>query len=133
MTPERYRRIGEIFDAWLEGPEAGREELLRAACAEDAPLRAEVERLLASHRQAPDFLVPAAQPAVESIGPYRILRQIGEGGMGIVYLARQSEPIRREVALKVIRPGMGTQAINARFSAERRALALIIGVKIRIA
>ena len=61
----------------------------------------------------------------ESIGPYKILERIGAGGMGIVYLAEQSKPLRRRVALKVIKPGMDSKVVIARFEAERQALALM--------
>jgi serine/threonine protein kinase len=60
-----------------------------------------------------------------SIGPYKILRVLGEGGMGVVYLAEQAEPFRREVAVKVIKVGMDTREVVARFEAERQALALM--------
>ena len=66
-----------------------------------------------------DTLAPAA------LGPYRILRLLGEGGMGLVYLAEQTEPIRREVALKVIKPGISSSHVLARFESERQALALL--------
>ena len=59
------------------------------------------------------------------IGPYSLMRQLGEGGMGVVYHARQTEPIRRDVALKVIKPGMDTKQVVARFEAERQSLALM--------
>ena len=60
------------------------------------------------------------------IGPYRLLQQIGEGGMGVVYMAEQEKPVRRRVALKIIKPGMDTAQVIARFEAERQALALIL-------
>ncbi|MCH7925379.1 MAG: serine/threonine protein kinase, partial [Planctomycetes bacterium] len=68
---------------------------------------------------------PRQAPLPESIGPYKILERIGEGGMGIVYLAEQSKPLRRRVALKVIKPGMDSKVVIARFEAERQALALM--------
>ena len=68
---------------------------------------------------------PRQDPLPESIGPYKILERIGEGGMGIVYLAEQSKPLRRRVALKVIKPGMDSKTVIARFEAERQALALM--------
>ena len=128
MTPERYERIGEVFDAALEIPAVERDEYLRQVCADDDTLREEVLRLIANHEQAADFLAPPPPQQsrlLEFIGPYQIKRQLGEGGMGTVYLAVQSEPIRREVALKVIKPGMGSKAIIGRFESERRALALM--------
>ena len=112
-------------------------EYLDAACGGDAHLRAQVEELLASHRDAGKFLggtsasgdVTLDKPPVElpgtQIGPYKLLEQIGEGGMGVVYVASQREPIRRKVALKIIKPGMDTREVVARFEAERQALALM--------
>src|SRR5204862_6445666 len=67
--------------------------------------------------------LPAVPSAV--IGPYKLLEQIGEGGMGVVYMAEQAAPVRRKVALKVIKPGMDTREVIARFEAERQALALM--------
>ena len=61
----------------------------------------------------------------DAIGPYRLVRKLGEGGMGVVFHAQQTEPIRREVALKVIRPGMDSEQVIARFESERQALALM--------
>ena len=68
---------------------------------------------------------PAAERPGTQIGPYKLLEQIGEGGMGVVYVASQREPIRRTVALKIIKPGMDTREVVARFEAERQALALM--------
>src|SRR5208337_38332 len=67
---------------------------------------------------------PAKGPG-SRIGPYKLLQQIGEGGMGTVYMAEQAEPVRRRVALKVIKPGMDTRQVVARFEAERQALAMM--------
>jgi tetratricopeptide (TPR) repeat protein len=113
-----------------------RRAYLDAACGA-GPLRAQVERLLEADDRAGSFLdgsatdlVPCAEePAREApgalIGPYKLLQQIGEGGMGTVWLAEQTEPVRRKVALKVIRPGLDSQQVVARFEAERQALALM--------
>src|SRR5215469_5728397 len=70
---------------------------------------------------------PDAPHAIEhdGFGPYRILRTIGEGGMGVVYLAEQTDPIQRQVALKVVKPGMDTRQILSRFNYERQALAMM--------
>jgi WD40 repeat protein/serine/threonine protein kinase len=121
------------------------EELTRyldTACGDNAALRAQVEKLLASHREAGNFLggAPAKscetidQPLAEKpgmvIGPYKLLQQIGEGGFGVVYMAEQLEPVRRKVALKIIKPGMDTRQIIARFEAERQALAMMDHVNI---
>ncbi len=65
------------------------------------------------------------EKAGTQIGPYKLLEQIGEGGMGVVYMAEQKEPVRRRVALKIIKPGMDTRQVIARFEAERQALAMM--------
>ena len=109
--------------------------LLEQACGSDAALRSRVEELLQAHRDAGAFLGGAEdqdgtcdQPPAErlgtGIGPYKLLQQLGEGGFGVVFLAEQSEPVRRKVALKIIKPGMDSRQVVARFEAERQALAL---------
>ena len=107
------------------------------ACGRDVELRAHIERLLIAHQQAgevPDPTEPRIQETRDSslserpgsqIGPYKLLQQIGEGGMGVVYMAEQSEPVERRVALKIIKPGMDTKQVIARFEAERQALAMM--------
>ncbi len=116
-----------------------RSAYLERACAADEELRQRVERLLKAHDQAGDFLeqpapeaMPEAriEPAIgekpgDRIGRYKLLQQIGEGGCGVVYMAEQEEPVRRRVALKIIKPGMDTKSVMARFEAERQALALM--------
>jgi serine/threonine protein kinase/tetratricopeptide (TPR) repeat protein len=119
---------------------AGRAAYLDRACAGDAALRRKVEGLLHVHDQAGDFLegrppevageaavtdVPAGKKAGDRIGRYKLLQQIGEGGCGVVFMAEQEEPVRRRVALKIIKPGMDTRRVMARFEAERQALALM--------
>src|SRR5205809_1122571 len=108
---------------------------LEQVCTGDAALRGRVEGLLRACEQEDSFLeapacavtvdVPAAERPGMSIGPYKLLEQIGEGGMGVVYVAEQTEPVRRRVALKVIKPGMDTRQVIARFEAERQALAMM--------
>jgi eukaryotic-like serine/threonine-protein kinase len=107
---------------------------LDGACGSDAALRARVENLLRSHEHAGSFLrKPLAatvdQPAREQpgmvIGPYKLMEQIGEGGMGLVFVAEQQQPVRRRVALMIIKPGMDSRQVIARFEAERQALALM--------
>jgi serine/threonine protein kinase/tetratricopeptide (TPR) repeat protein len=110
---------------------------LQRACAGDPALRASIEALLRANEGASHFLGrPAAaltaaldQPIQEGpgtvIGPYKLLEQIGEGGMGVVYMAEQTQPVRRKVALKIIKPGMDTKQVIARFEAERQALAMM--------
>jgi WD40 repeat protein/serine/threonine protein kinase len=118
--------------------EAERRRFVDQACAGDAELKRRVEALIDNHFRAGTFLeCPATDlvatlggPAVSErpgtvIGPYRLLEQIGEGGFGIVFRAEQQQPVRRQVALKVLKPGMDTRQVVARFEAERQALALM--------
>jgi serine/threonine protein kinase len=127
-----------IFLEALQRPEPGeRAAYLDQACAGNDGLRHDVEMLLKAHAQAGEFLnQPAANPVVTiddpiqerpgtAIGPYMLLEEIGEGGFGVVFMAEQQKPIRRKVALKVLKPGMDTRQIVARFGAERQALALM--------
>jgi serine/threonine protein kinase len=129
-----------LFCALLErSSDQERADYLDAACGQDAELRARIEALLRAHEQAGGFLredSPAGDsgatiddPIKESpgtvIGPYKLLEQIGEGGFGVVFMAEQTEPVRRKVALKVLKPGMDTRQVVARFEAERQALALM--------
>jgi tetratricopeptide (TPR) repeat protein/serine/threonine protein kinase len=114
-----------------------RASFLDQACRSDPELRREVEKLVADYFRAGSFLErPAAQivatvdePVSEGpgrmVGPYKLLEQIGEGGFGVVFMAEQQEPIRRKVALKVLKPGMDSKQVIARFEAERQALALM--------
>jgi eukaryotic-like serine/threonine-protein kinase len=112
---------------------------LASACGEDAKLRQRVEALLQTHDHLGCFLEqPAQRVSTEArsgtstsekqgdrIGRYKLLQQIGEGGCGVVYMAEQQEPVRRRVALKIIKLGMDTKNVIARFEAERQALALM--------
>ena len=88
-------------------------------------MRRAVEGLLEHYVESDPFLAPQAELFPSSIGPYTIRKTLGEGGMGTVYRAEQFEPIRRDVALKVIRPGMGSKSVIARFESEKRALAML--------
>src|SRR5262249_36974926 len=128
----------EIFVAALKQPSAGeRAAFLAGACAGDENLRERIEALLGEHEQLGSFLeapAPAlvgtlAEPVSEGpgtvIGPYKLLEQVGEGGMGLVFVAEQTQPVRRRVALKLIKPGMDTRQVIARFEAERQALAMM--------
>jgi tetratricopeptide (TPR) repeat protein len=129
--------IEEIFLAVVEKAPAKRAAFLDAACAGDAALRSQVEALLRSHEQAGSLLEQPlfrAAPTVDEptraeqggvIGPYKLVQPLGEGGMGTVWMAQQTEPVKRLVALKVIKPGMDSQQVLARFEAERQALALM--------
>ena len=135
MTPNRDKAAKEIFASALELEDADRRAgYLIEACGADPDLRREVESLLKAYRKAGAFLqpkqdLPAAEAVSEGpgtvIGHYRLVRQIGEGGFGIVYEAEQLEPVQRQVALKVIKLGMDTKEVIARFEAERQALALM--------
>jgi serine/threonine protein kinase len=111
---------------------------LEQACAGNPALRDSVEALLRANEGASQFLAnPASAPLVATVaepisegpgtqvGPYKLLEQIGEGGFGVVFMAEQQQPIRRKVALKVLKPGMDTRQVIARFEAERQALALM--------
>jgi serine/threonine protein kinase/Flp pilus assembly protein TadD len=123
----------------IEAPEA-RAAYLDQVCGEDLGLRGEVEILLSAYDRERSFLEsPAVEPPEAStaawspstegpgatIGPYTLREQIGEGGMGVVYVAEQTQPVRRKVALKIIKPGMDTRQVIARFEAERQALAMM--------
>jgi eukaryotic-like serine/threonine-protein kinase len=131
--------VESIFFAALEktSPEE-RAAYLDEACGQDARLRASVERLLRAQPRVGGFLqtpapglpdTAAEQPPPEGpgtrVGPYKLLQKLGEGGMGTVYLAQQTEPVKRQVALKIIKPGMDSREVIARFEAERQALALM--------
>jgi serine/threonine protein kinase/tetratricopeptide (TPR) repeat protein len=130
----------EIFDAALAIADlAQRAAYLDRACGDDAQLREHVEGLLeiqgilGSFLESPAVVPPDAPisdwPLEESsgtiIGPYKLLQQIGEGGMGVVFLAEQTHPVRRKVALKVIKAGMDTRQVVSRFESERQALAMM--------
>jgi serine/threonine protein kinase/tetratricopeptide (TPR) repeat protein len=130
-----------VLNAALDLPPAERAAYLEKTCAEDASLRQRVEALLQAYDQADDFLnvpppgldfnrteksdIPMTEKSGDKIGRYKLLQQIGEGGCGVVYMADQEEPVRRRVALKVIKLGMDTKQVIARFDAERQALAMM--------
>src|SRR5262245_58861517 len=127
----------EIFAQALEiSAGADRAAFLEQACGGDTALRERIERLLGerenlgSYLEAPAAAVVTREHASNAyaglhIGRYRLLEQIGEGGMGTVWVAEQTEPVKRRVALKLIKPGMDTQQVLSRFEAERQALALM--------
>jgi serine/threonine protein kinase/tetratricopeptide (TPR) repeat protein len=128
----------EIFHAArrIDAPEA-RRAYLASVCGDEQGLRARVEALLRIHDESQSFLCPPAegsQPLATRlageglgafIGSYKLLEQIGEGAFGVVYIAEQRHPVCRKVALKVLKPGMDTRQVVARFEAERQALALM--------
>jgi tetratricopeptide (TPR) repeat protein len=137
---EANRHILSIFCAALDH-EAATEQAayLDEACGHDADLRGRVDALLRAHRQAGNFLHGESSASSlsdttaetlrgvpgDTLGPYKLLEPLGEGGFGIVFLAEQQEPIRRKVALKVLKAGVGSRDTVARFEAERQALALM--------
>ncbi len=127
-----------IFLAALEkGTAEERAAYLDQACAANPRLRADIEALLVAHDRLgslPAQPLAALGATVDEpiregpgtmIGPYKLLEQIGEGGFGVVFMAEQTEPVRRKVALKVLKPGMDTRQVIARFEAERQALAIM--------
>lgn len=115
-----------------------RSAYLDQVCGDDAQLRSRIDALLAAHDKPEAFQndpvagvdatvdhTPILERAGATIGPYTLREQVGEGGMGVVFVAEQQRPVRRKVALKIIRPGMDTREVVARFAAERQALALM--------
>src|SRR4051794_30531973 len=144
-----------FFAALAKVDPAERAAYLDEACGADTELRRGVERMLAAHPQVGSFLrdddavhpsplagvgsemsgdatvdLPISERPGKVIGPYKLLQQIGEGGMGTVWMAEQTQPVHRKVALKVIKPGMDSRQIVARFEAERQALAMMDHVNI---
>src|SRR5438046_3107361 len=128
-----------VFTEALRLPPEERDRYLSEACKGDGEFRLRVEALLHAYEQAGDFLGrpaagrppkatqvhAAAEKPGDRIGHYKLLQQIGEGGCGVVYMAEQEAPVRRRVALKIIKLGMDTKSVIARFEAERQALALM--------
>ncbi len=139
MEGELWQRAKQIFLDAAEQPQEKRKSFLNAACGDDDGLRARVDALLASEQQADQFLHTPHEPGETKklkattdtdrlgegsgtqIGPYKLLQRIGEGGFGAVYMAEQTEPVVRKVALKIIKLGMETKQTLARFEAERQA------------
>ncbi len=115
-----------------------RDAYLDVQCRGDAELRREIEQLLSHAGRLGRFMEGESHPAevptelrlgteepAARVGPYKLLQEIGEGGMGVVYVAEQTEPVERRVALKIIKPGMDSRQVIARFEAERQALAMM--------
>src|SRR6266851_9526804 len=126
----------DLFTEAVQLPVEQRLAFLRSACGGNAELQANVEALLKAYVESGEFLEQApeeikAQARVPGektgdwIGRYKLLQQIGEGGCGVVFMAEQAEPVRRKVAVKIVKPGMDTKTVIARFEAERQALALM--------
>src|ERR1051325_6911472 len=132
-----------LFALALEKPASERSAFLKVVCGDDEPLRARIEALLAAHEagvslmaEPPvpknvsatiklDFADAPDEAVGQTLGRYKLLERVGEGGCGVVYVAEQTEPVRRRVALKVIKLGMDTKQVVARFEAERQALAMM--------
>lgn len=142
MTQIDHQRLRELFESVMDLPPIDRAAVLDAACAGNDAMRAELDSLLSHHdadvpvladhqagigmKVATELGYPAHDPALpERIGAFRIVRVLGAGGMGIVYEAEQEQPVRRRVALKVIKLGMDTREVVARFQQERQALAML--------
>src|SRR5260221_10622775 len=144
---EINKSLRAIFNEALEIADAKqRGEYLAQACGADTALRQSIEELIQANNDAGGFLggtggatrqatqkdthgtvvpAPISEQPGDKIGRYKLLQKIGEGGCGVVYMAEQAEPVRRRVALKVIKLGMDTKNVIARFEAERQALALM--------
>ena len=132
-------RDEQVFNQVLEQAVDQRAAFLDVACGTDVDLRERVAVLLRAQANPGSFLqFPACgvgnaptidQPLLEmagtQIGPYKLIEEIGQGGMGVVYMAEQKEPVRRRVALKIIKPGMDSRQVIARFDAERQTLAIM--------
>src|SRR5262245_15585566 len=129
-----------VFVAALDLGPAEQAAYLDRVCGADAALRQRVERLLSTFDQAGSFLeapasglnakatvdeLPITERPGAVIGPYKLMEQLGEGGFGLAFVAEQQHPVRRRVALKVIKPGMDSAQVIARFEAERQALAMM--------
>jgi WD40 repeat protein/serine/threonine protein kinase len=132
------QQVESILAAAVEmDSEAERRAFVGQACGGDAELKRRVEELIENHFRAASFLEAPAPNLVATvagpirerpgtlIGPYKLMEEIGEGGMGLVFVAEQTQPVRRRVALKLIKPGMDSRQVVARFEAERQALALM--------
>jgi len=149
VKPERWAQIEDLFHRVMECEAGERVAVLEEAGSTDPELRREVEGLLSSYEgagahlrdviggnlrsaeesQAAASVTPTIDAAPASsegvIGPYHLVQIIGEGGMGEVWLAEQKQPVRRRVALKLVKAGMNTREVIARFESERQALALM--------
>ncbi len=134
---DRQLQAKKLFLELMEyDSQTDRQQFLEEQCSGDEQLRQEVVGLLGHQQQLNDFLeaqpaktldIPEPEPdqTDQMIGMYKLREKIGEGGMGYVYLAEQIKPVRRKVALKIIKPGMDTKQVVARFEAERQALAMM--------
>ncbi|MBI2946630.1 MAG: serine/threonine protein kinase, partial [Verrucomicrobia bacterium] len=129
----------KIFEVAIKLPTPQeRAAYVRGACGENPALRQQVESLIQAHEDVGGFMPtnpgeavitipdrPLSEAEGTCIGRYKLLQRIGEGGMGVIYMAEQTEPVTRKVALKIIKLGMDTKSVIARFEAERQALAMM--------
>jgi serine/threonine protein kinase len=136
---ERDQQIEKVFLAAIENKTLKEQQAFaREACRDDPDMLAQVLELLEANHlsegpldspalaEAETCLIPPpTAPHEEQVGPYKLLQKLGEGGMGVVYLAEQKTPIKRRVALKIIKPGMDSRQVLARFDLERQALAMM--------
>jgi serine/threonine protein kinase len=141
MTNDTHQREAALFDAAAQLREPQRSDYLDQSCGGYDSLRQRLLALLRAHENTDSFLerplqtpgsettlplsIALAEKPGDKIGRYKLLQQIGEGGCGVVYMAEQEEPVRRRVALKIIKLGMDTKQVIARFEAERQALAMM--------
>ena len=133
MGGDRYAGARELLLAALDRPRDKRGAFLQEACGSDQDLRREVESLLAHHDESGSSALIEAPTTVRqtkpapprNVGPYRLLQKLGEGGMGEVYEAKQEKPVKRRVAIKLVKWGMSSEEVLARFESERQALALM--------
>src|SRR3954470_18135885 len=143
MTEQARDAEGIFFAALDKTTPQGRVAYVEATCVGDPELLRRVRELLSCHEGSQGLLdapppglggtmdlPPISEQLGTFIGPYKLLQQIGEGGMGTVYMAEQTQPVRRKVALKVIKPGMDSRQVIARLEAERQALAMMDHVNI---
>src|SRR5262245_45126777 len=133
--PIDFQRVQSVFERVAELPPAERAAVLERECAGDAELRRQVEALLKAHDDSAELptadpeptgnYAPAVEPGQVFAGRYKLREVLGEGGMGVVFIADQTEPVQRRVALKIIRAALDTRRLLARFEQERQALALM--------
>src|SRR5258708_23095599 len=129
---DQWEKIKDLFGAALEREPNQRSAFLRDACGPNEVLRNEIESLLSAHERSTDLSqhlwrdqFSGDAQDLKSIGPYQLIKKLGEGGMGQVWLAEQTEPVRRQVALKLIRAGIYNDSLLQRFHSERQSLAIM--------
>jgi serine/threonine protein kinase len=134
LNPEKWEQVKELLGSALERDPSDRSAFLRDACGSDEALRADLEALLAAYDAEKTVSAQAAtaeqfapaEPAAKRIGPYQLIRQIGMGGMGAVYLAiRADDTFSKKVAIKLVQAGIDSQEILRRFRHERQILATL--------